>query len=566
MVFGSEDAIKKVTTQLMQEISQDVPLTDAAIIYRPIPHSPDSTHPTWRVRLEPVYDSRSVIGLDINGEVMLGREQSTANSIVLFDEADAEQLGVSRQHAVLRPTDGKLYILDLGSTNGTWLNGRSIGVNMPYSLSSGDIVRLGRLEFAVKILNRPHNAPPNSVSADLADSLPNIAKAILAQLDLKDVLKQAIDMTLRYVPSDEVTLWLVDEQTGELFLEAGQYMQSDQITRLKVNDTLAGKVVKTGKPLRANRQDEGGQIKLQTGYMVEGVIYVPLNLGGVTFGVLSAVHREPGKSFTSHDEKTMLAIADLTAVAVQNARVHHITQHTLNYRTSVLSVFHSALSYDARNLVKSMSGYAGMLQTARSAADDETTEITADIVETSDRMARLVSQLVEIASLTQDASLQHHMPTDLVEVVSRSVEDLHPVAQAKSVRIDFQVMGEPYLIIGDPAHLYRSVFNLMDNAIKFSPEDTRVSVALIFWNNEVLVRVRDMGPGIPENDLPYLFDGYFRSSTDGLTSAGLGLELVRATVEAHRGTVRVRNAEDRGAEFIIMLPASLRVKYEGAEQ
>jgi signal transduction histidine kinase len=162
--------------------------------------------------------------------------------------------------------------------------------------------------------------------------------------------------------------------------------------------------------------------------------------------------------------------------------------------------------------------------------------------------------------LNEDQTM-HHSTCDLVEIANRATADMHGMASAKSTSLDFQLIGDPYFIKGDAAHLYHSVLNLIDNAIRYSPNGSQVAVALFFGQNDIIIRVRDTGPGIPEDDLPLLFDRYFRGkpSAGGQTGVGLGLEMVRATVDAHRGTVIARNVEGAGAEFIITLPATLRV-------
>ncbi len=559
MATKSDDMIRKVTTELSEEMLLGQLFAEPHMAFRPVPHGDSKQYPVWRIRLDPTFDSRYHLGLDVNGEVALGRGQDAPDLVNLFDASEAEQLGVSRRHAMLRPTESKLYIIDLGSTNGTWLNGRSIGVNMPYSLSNGDILRLGRLEVTVQILKRPGYTTSLASNADLVEVLPSIARAITSQLEVKEVLKQATEMAKSFTPADEVTVWLVDEQTGELFLEAGQGINDGQVSRLPVADTLAGKVIKTGKPLRVSRQGDDAPIKLKTNYLVEAVVYVPLTLGGVTFGVISAVHRERGKSFSAQDEKMIAVIADLAAVAVQNARIYKATERTLNLRGKLVTALNYALSHDLKNLLNTMIGYAGLLE-GDSSLDEETLDIASQITQTGNRMAHLFGQLVEVTTPGEDL-FARFAPCDLVEEAMRVIDDFQDAASARSIRFDFQVRGDPYLIQADGVHLYRSIFNLIDNAIRYSPRGAQVAVSLEFWHNEIAIRVKDFGPGIPEDDLPHLFDRYFhgRQSPDGQAGLGLGLELVRAAVEAHRGSVTARNAEDRGAEFVITLPSSLRI-------
>ncbi|MCC7446389.1 MAG: GAF domain-containing protein [Anaerolineae bacterium] len=557
----TNDAITKVTSELRDEILREQISTDSEVKYRAVPHAnvDPHTHPVWRIHLEPTFSSNIRVGLDINGEVTLGRGEEAPGLISLMSNDEAEQLGVSRRHAMLRPTDSQLYLLDLGSTNGTRLNGNSIGVNMPYSLANGDVIALGRLEMSVKIVKRPSGRTGAlNTKTDLADVLPSIAKAILSQLSLDDVLKQAMEQAMNYTSADEITVWLVDEQTGELFLEAGRGTDEEQIQRLPVKDSLAGKVIETGKPLRLNRQSDG-QIKVKTGYLVDAVIYVPLTLGGVTFGVLSVAHKQPTKSFSSRDEKLAVALADFTAIAVQNARVYQATDNALARRVKVVTALNYALSYDLKKLLNTVVGYSGLMVNDGS-LNGEMWDMASRIAEAGNNMAGLIDQLIQITALNKD-TLTQHTPCDLIEVVTRAVDDLKRAADARVTRVTYQLSGDPYYIQGDAAQLYRSVYNLVDNAIRYSPPRSQVWVALIFSANDIIIRVCDTGPGIPEEDLPYLFDKYYRGrqTMDGNAGIGLGLELVRATVEAHKGTISVRNGEDYGADFVITLPATLRL-------
>jgi K+-sensing histidine kinase KdpD len=554
---GSDERIRKVTTELTDELVREMLHLEEDVSYAPVPHAwVDGERPVWRVRFDLAFDSKMRMGLDINGEIEIGRGDVNRGVIPVFSQIDTEKLGVSRSHARLSPTATKLFILDLGSTNGTAINGRSVGVNVPYSLADGDYLRLGRLECIVRIIERPktHTSALRS-HADLADILPAIGRSIASQLERSEVLKSAMDAIFAHIATDEVSIWLVDEQTGELFQEAGRGLDNEEIKRLPVTDTLAGQVIQTGKPLCANRQRDGALIKVKTGYLVEALIYVPLVMGGVTFGVIAAAQHDPGKFFIDRDEKLMMAVADFTAVAIQNARLYQAVDHALMGRSKVVTALHSILSYDLRGMLNATLGYAGLLNS--SSLDEESAEITGDIMRNSQAMNDLLDQMTEVTALSEGSTL-HHETCDLIEIAQHAIDDLTPAIEDKLVQVDFRVMGEPYMLAGDSHYLYRSVLNLVDNAIKFSPPVGVVSVALVFGRSDVILQVRDTGPGIPEEHLPYLFDKYFRGkqAEDDGHSLGLGLELIRATVEAHRGTVLARNHEDGGAEFIVTLPTA----------
>lgn len=554
------EKIKKVTRELNDELLREQLHLNDETVYQPMPHSDSASRPTWRIRLELAFNTAQSIGLDVNGEVVMGRGEVGPDIVPLFDAEDADHLGVSRRHAALRPTKDKLYIVDLNSTNGTKLNGHSIGVNTPYSISNGDLLTLGRLDVICKIVERPKvSGKVFKADDDLIDILPEVACRIISQLSRNDIMKQAMECILNFTEASEASIWLVDEQTGDLYLEAGMGTDDLQVKRLPVTDTLPGHVIATGKPLRANRERNGERVKVKTGYLVEAVVYVPLTLGGVTFGVLSAVHHEPGKLFAQREEKLMSAIAEFSAVAIQNARLYQTANSGMNYRTKVLTALNYALSYDMKNKANAIVGYTGMLA-ADPSLDVDIRDTAQQAAMEGDKMFRLIERLIEITALGDDSSTRHK-PCDLVDAVKRAIHDSRHKAETKSVLMVLQVMGDPYVIQGDYARLYRSTLNLLDNAIKYSPEGGQVGVDVLFWDNELAVRVRDNGPGIPDEDLPYLFDRYFRSqqSADGEMGIGFGLEIVRATVEAHRGTVVARNIEGGGAEFVVKLPATLRV-------
>ncbi|MCP5094186.1 MAG: GAF domain-containing protein [Chloroflexi bacterium] len=315
------------------------------MVYQPIPH-PDiiaghSSRPVWRVQFDVLGETSQRFGLDINGEIIFGRGADAPNVFDLTPYG-AENLGVSRHHLMLRPTPTNLFVIDLNSTNGTMRNGRSIGINTPYSLVDGDVLVLGKLRMSVQLIVRPEisTAPLQKDELNLADALSQIAKAITSQLDLDEVLNQVAAIAMSLTSAGEAGIWLVDERTGELSLEAERGMEDARIRRNRFqvkDDSLVGRVIRTGKSVRARQKPGGKKIQVTTGYMVEALVYVPITLGGVTFGVLTAVHRQQGKRFDARDEQLLTAVADFAAIAIQNARLFKATDKALERRVRELS-------------------------------------------------------------------------------------------------------------------------------------------------------------------------------------------------------------------------------------
>nr|MBN1228480.1 FHA domain-containing protein [Anaerolineae bacterium] len=293
--------------------------------YLPFPHAASVGRPMWRVRFELPDQPEQSFGLDINDEIVFGRATQSGNTIDLGPYGALEH-GVSRRHAMIQPTSSALYIVDLGSANGTLRNGQSIGVNTPYSLVNGDILSLGRLHMFVHIVDRPRGVSDSTIiKADLADALTHVAKAITSQLELTQVLKYMSNTAMNLTESAETSIWLVDESSGTLFLEAQRGIEDDTVRLLRIplsDDTMVGKVFQTGEIIRASRTPgETKELETVTGEDAEAVIYVPLKLGNTTFGVLSATHRATGKEYTDRDQRLLAAIADFASIAIANARL-----------------------------------------------------------------------------------------------------------------------------------------------------------------------------------------------------------------------------------------------------
>ncbi|MBL8116397.1 MAG: FHA domain-containing protein [Anaerolineae bacterium] len=560
MTSHTNEHIRKVTSELSNEFLREQLNRKPELVYHHVPQNqPGKSSAYWRIRLDMTYDSSLRVGLDIHGDVTLGRDQEVEAFREVFETFDIAQMGVSRRHAVLRPTDTHLYLVDLGSTNGTWLNGSPVGVNIPYSLSNGDIVRLGHLEFSVQFIKKAGHTATLRPQTDMAEVCHTVAEAITSQLEVEAVLKKAMEMAMGFTHADEITIWLVDEHSGELFLEAGRGLDDEHIQRLPVTDTLPGKVIRTGRPLRAHRDRDGERVKIKTGYLVDAALYVPLKLVEVTFGVMSAVFREPGRIFTDRDEKIMTVVADMTAIAIQNARMYQLAVRDANRRARILTALNIGLSMDVKNLAKSTIGYAGLLRGVET-DNVEIMEIAEQVSQNGNLMAALVNRLVDLSNLSQELTL-YQRPVDLVEVLNSVVGDIHGAAAAKQLELQSDILGKPTLIQGDSTLLYRSILNLLDNAIKFTPAQGQVKVSLEFSTREINIRVCDTGPGIPEEELGDIFERYYHgtSSAGSPAAISLGLDYVRATAEAHRGNISVRNLETGGAEFVLTLPGKLRL-------
>jgi two-component system sensor histidine kinase CpxA len=145
----------------------------------------------------------------------------------------------------------------------------------------------------------------------------------------------------------------------------------------------------------------------------------------------------------------------------------------------------------------------------------------------------------------------------LDQLVQQLVEDSAIEAAAHGCSLQYQT-SEPVTIAGDPELLRRAVENVLRNAIRYAPRDTTVEVGLSHSDSGAVVKIRDHGPGVPEDALPRIFDPFYRVEPDRNRLSGgigLGLSIARRAVELHRGSIRAANANP-GLEIDLEFPVA----------
>jgi len=187
---------------------------------------------------------------------------------------------------------------------------------------------------------------------------------------------------------------------------------------------------------------------------------------------------------------------------------------------------------------------------------DEYREVLQSNKEEIELLSRLTDNLLTLARADAGQIVIHRDQIGLVELVREVSEKLRPAAQVRGVEIDIEADGETVLSC-DRMQIERVLFNLIDNAISYSPRDEKVKVEISGDGGEIRIEVSDSGPGIQPEHLPHLFDRFYRadqSRSREHEGAGLGLAIVKTFVEAHGGSVEARSEIGRGSVFVVRFP------------
>jgi two-component system OmpR family sensor kinase len=219
--------------------------------------------------------------------------------------------------------------------------------------------------------------------------------------------------------------------------------------------------------------------------------------------------------------------------------------------------FLSDASHELRTPLASIRGYAEVFRMGAASDRGELERAMRRIEDEAARMGVLVEDLLMLARLDElrDPVRQ---AVDLAAVARDAVDDARATAPDRSFALDAAAGAS---VLADPHQIRQVLANLLRNAIVHTPAGTPVEVGVAVEGSEVTVSVRDHGPGLPVDDAGALFDRFWRAEPGrerGKAGAGLGLAIVAAIVEAHRGRVHAANAPDGGACFMVLLPAAAR--------
>jgi two-component system sensor histidine kinase VicK len=176
-----------------------------------------------------------------------------------------------------------------------------------------------------------------------------------------------------------------------------------------------------------------------------------------------------------------------------------------------------------------------------------------------DSMTNLITGLLETIRVESTSNFPYE-PFQINDLIRRAIEDLRPLSDARKQKIIYDAPETSVLITGDPNRLNSVMANLLSNAIKFSPEEGKIEVTLRWDDDEVIVNVADQGPGIPEDEIPRIFEHLFRGRitvqdpNNPIEGTGLGLALAKTIIEQHGGRIWVKSKEEEGSIFSFCLP------------
>lgn len=370
------------------------------------------------------------------------------------------------------------------------------------------------------------------------------AKKFLVPLDNKQAYMTVVKEALR----------LVNGMDGSIFIFENGKPKRAYTTNKKLNkviprsDGITYEVYTTQLPRLRHRE---GLVDANSDFRTlpyQSDICVPLNYGHITIGVLSILSHHT-KKFSDEDLGILTLFAPLATLALYNAQLHHEAQRSINTR----DLFISMAAHELKNPLTLIKLNAQLLDRNKEIRKMSEYKRIKSILKGVERLDSLTTELLQV-DRTRTGKLMYEMnKINIVEVVKQAVDDSKQ--RFNKCKFTFNNMSGKKIIKvnGDEDKLLQVFINLINNAVKFSPQKSEVQVVISLNDKEVQIDVIDKGVGISADVLPQLFTKFFRGSSkkEGM---GLGLYLVKQIINKHQGDVTIESQVNKGTKVSVVLP------------
>jgi signal transduction histidine kinase/ActR/RegA family two-component response regulator len=278
-------------------------------------------------------------------------------------------------------------------------------------------------------------------------------------------------------------------------------------------------------------------------------LIVPLKARERTLGALAlATTDHSGRRYGEMDLALALELAARAALLVDNARLYRHAQEANRARDEMLSI----VSHDLRSPLHTIVTACELLEL--DIPTDRRARTRASIRRATRQMSRLLEDLLDVSRIDEGRLPLEREPFG-IELLMADVTSLYdPVAESRGLSLVCSASPDIGTFVGDRTRLGQVLSNIVDNALKFTPEGGEIRVTAARAGGEIRIAVADTGRGIPHEQLPHLFDRFWRSDAAGRRGAGLGLAIAKGIADAHGGRIEVESRPGEGSRFTVILP------------
>ncbi len=374
-------------------------------------------------------------------------------------------------------------------------------------------------------------------------ALYNLSRELAAVTELDELLKKVVDQVAQTIGGD--TTILLPESDGGLAIRSA-------------SNPMGNLVVDSNERAVAVWVYQHGQLAGAGTETLPGAsgVYLPLKTEGEVMGVLGTELSQQEKYLLPEQKNLLEALAGLAALAIGRLKLAGEAQKIRNLEESerLSTTLYNSISHDLRTPLSSIIGAVTSLLDGNGIyTPDQHRSLLQNIKQGALRMNRLVSNLLDMARLESGLIKLHREWYDIQDIIGIVLRQYEGLWDQRPLKIN--IPPDLPLVEADSALIEQVFTNLLDNAVKYSPPVSEISITVERIDSEIQITVADKGKGLPPEHEDKVFDKFYRMHSPGYVSGtGLGLSICKGIIEAHNGRIWAENRPGGGELFIFTLP------------
>lgn len=387
-------------------------------------------------------------------------------------------------------------------------------------------------------------------------------------LQLEPLLRRIMDAAAEITEAESASILLIDEKTRELYFMAFDSESDSAHTRhlkripVPLKGSVAGTVVLENRPIAINDVTQHPQHYRQadaaSGFQTQSLLGVPMSVRNNVMGVLEAVNKLGGNSWTEDDIHFMQILSAQAGIAINNAQL--VTQLTEAYQElsqldKMKNDFIAIASHELRTPLSVILGYASFL---KEEAQGDASDHAAAVLTSALKMRQIIEDMTNLRFVKLGESELLKETISVAEIMLRALSDVRSMSEVQGHQLNFSPPPTEWQAHLDSAKIVMALTNLLNNAIKYSPKNGPIEFTFHRQPDEIWLVVQDHGIGLEASHFERIFEEFFQVE-DHMTrrhnGMGLGLAIAKAIVVAHHGRIWVESPGlGQGCTFYISLP------------
>jgi len=395
--------------------------------------------------------------------------------------------------------------------------------------------------------------------------LVELSVTLNSTLDLDALLQLITATATELLDCEAASILLYDENNPRLYFAAATGSDPAQLAEIPVpiENSLAGTIFRTNRHIILNNAEQDprhySMVSDHIKFKVKTLLGVPMPIRDQTVGVLEAVNKHNGV-FDESDATLLFVIAAHAAIAINNARLLRATQQALEKvkeANQLKSNFLSLASHELRTPLGIIIGYSTFL---KEDAQGELSDHANQVLTAARQMRSILDEMNNLAMLKSDEMVLKPQRMPLQDILIYVCNGIEEIASTRDQKLIFAFPEEPFYVNVDIDKTSLAFVNILDNAIRFSPPGSDITIGTVKQSNQVLAWVQDHGIGIPVDKLQKIFEEFYQIETPNTRrygGLGIGLTIAKGLIEAQGGRIWAESeGAGSGSTFRVLLPAA----------